>query len=351
MKQALQRLHEGIFISAMPLVLTADRQLDEAGQRRLIRYYFNAGVGGLAVAVHTTQFEIRDSKHAMLLPVLRLAAEEKEKFAAKTGKSIVLVAGVCGETAQAEAEAQLACSLGYDAALLSPGGLAAFDEAYLLQRTAQVAAILPVIGFYLQPAVGGRVFSFHYWEQFCEIQNVVAIKAAAFDRYLTMDVARAATLSSRADQIALYTGNDDHIVLDLLTQISFEHHGKTYHAHFCGGLLGHWAVWTHRAVELFEEIKRTAKEPAIPAQMLTLAAQITDANAAFFDTANGFKGCIAGIHWVLQRQGLMQNIFTLNQQEALSAGQAEEMARVYAAYPALNDDAFVKVFLKDDCND
>lgn len=344
--QALALLRDGAFIPAMPLVLDSARQLDEAGQRRLIRYYLAAGVDGLAVAVHTTQFEIRDPEIDLFETVLRIAMDEMRRFEAAQGKRLIRVAGVCGQIGQAAAEAKLIQSLGYDAALLSPGGLGAQDEAYLLERTRQVAAVLPVIGFYLQPAVGGRVLSYDYWETLCATEGVVAIKCAAFDRYLTLDVARAVALSDR--QVALYTGNDDSIVTDLLTTYSFDVNGCEKRVSVVGGLLGHWAVWTHTAVAMFRQLREASRTGQVTPQLLTLAAQVTDANGAFFDVHNQFHGCIAGIHEVLRRQGLMQGIWCLNPAESLSEGQAEEIDRVYAMYPHLNDDAFVKAFLAQD---
>lgn len=339
-------LSQGTFIPAMPLALDADRKFDEASQRRLIRYYLAAGVGGMAVAVHTTQFEIRQPQHNLLETVLRVAVEEIESFEKREGKTVVRVAGVCGPIEQAVKEAKLARELGYDAVLLSPGGLNAYDEAYLIERTACVAREMPVIGFYLQVSVGGRVFSYDYWRAVCDIENVVAIKCAAFNRYLTLDVMRAVAVSGR--DIALYTGNDDNIAADLLTPTRFLENGKEYTAHFVGGLLGHWAVWTRTAVEYFARLKQAAQEESIPAELLELGAQITDANAAFFDIRNGFAGCIAGVHEVLHRQGLMKGIWCLNPDETLSAGQMEEIDRVYAMYPHLNDDAFAKAFLEAD---
>lgn len=342
-RQVLEQIRAGAFIPAMPLVLDSRRQLDEPGQRRLIRYYLAAGVDGLAVGVHTTQFEIRDPAINLFERVLRIAMEEMEAFEKAEGKRVLRVAGVCGPIEQAVREAECIRSLGYDAGLLSPGGLKDRDEAYLIERTRRVAEIVPVIGFYLQPAVGGRAFSYAYWEALCAIEGLVAIKCAAFDRYLTLDVARAVALSGR--EVALYTGNDDNIVVDLLTTFRFEVNGEVKQARFVGGLLGHWAVWTHTAVQMFRTLRGAAEEGAVTPDMITLAAQVTDANSAFFDTRNGFKGCIAGIHEVLRRQGLMPGIWCLNPEETLSEGQCGEIDRVYAMYPHLNDDAFVRAFL------
>ncbi|WP_313131217.1 dihydrodipicolinate synthase family protein [Anaerocolumna sp.] len=341
-EEALNILKKGTFIPAHPLALTADRKLDEEKQRMLTRYYLASGAGGLAVAVHTTQFEIRDPKIGLFEPVLKIAVEEIEAFEKKTGKVIVRIAGVCGPLGQAVEEAKTALKLGYDAVLLSPGGLNNLSEEELLKRSEEVAKIIPVIGFYLQKSVGGRKLTFDYWQRFCEINNVVAIKAAPFNRYETLDVARAVAFSSRKDQIALYTGNDDNIVMDLLTKYKFSKDGKDYEISFAGGLLGHWSVWTHTAVKLFRRLKEAAKSEIIPAELLTLAMEVTDANAAFFDTANEFKGCIAGLHEVLRRQGILKGIWCLNEKETLSPGQAEEIQRVYEMYPHLNDDEFIE---------
>jgi len=336
-------LHEGLVIPAHPLALNPDRQLDERHQRALTRYYAASGAGGIAIGVHSTQFEIRDEPYNLFEPVLRMAAEEIAK--ANIERPFLKVAGICGPTEQANREAQLAQSLGYDAALLSMGGLVDWSEQDVLERTKEVAAIMPVIGFYLQPSVGGRIFSFDFWRKFADIPNVVAIKMAPFNRYQTIDVVRAVCYSSRRDEIALYTGNDDNIVNDLLTTYRFEVAGETVEKAIVGGLLGHWAVWTSKAVELLEEIKHARANGKIAAEWLTRNVQVTDANAAFFDPAHHFAGCIPGIHEVLRRQGLLQGIWCLNPHETLSPGQREEIDRVYREYPHLNDDAFVSEHL------
>ena len=336
-------LTDGAFLPAMPLALDENRQFDEASQRRLIRYYLAAGVDGVAVGVHTTQFEIRLPEINLFETVLRVCIDEIHLYEEKTGRAVLAIAGVCGPTEQAVREAALAKSLGYDAGLLSPGGLADRDEAYLIARTRAVADVLDVVGFYLQTAVGGRVFTYDYWRQICEIPGVAAIKCAAFDRYLTLDVARA--IAATGGRVALYTGNDDSIVTDLLTEYSFCIDGVEKTVRCVGGLLGHWCVWTHTAVDYFRKIRALSPGAAVDASLLTLAAQVTDANSAFFDTRNGFAGCIAGVHEVLHRQGLFAGIWCLNPAETLSPGQSEEIDRVYAMYPALNDDAFVQAFL------
>ncbi len=338
---ALKILQDGTVIPASPLALNSQRQFDERRQRSLARYYLHAGAGGIAVGVHTTQFEIRDPRHNLLKPVLQTVMDEMKTFEQQSNKSIVKVAGACGQTSQALKEATLAKDLGYDAVLLSPGGLNDLTEDQMIKRTESVAHIIPVIGFYLQPSVGGRVFTYDYWKEICEIPGVVAIKAAPFNRYMTLDVVRAAATSSRSKEIALYTGNDDNIIVDLLTKYRFEINGKTFEKQFVGGLLGHWSVWTKTTVELFNKIKEVSKKGQIPSKLLTLAAEVTDANGAFFDVANQFKGCIAGIHEVLKRQGLLEGIWCLDPEETLSPGQEEEIDRVYDMYPYLNDDEFV----------
>lgn len=327
-----QQLLAGCVIPAHPLALNAERKLDERRQRALTRYYVAAGVGGIAVGVHTTQFSIREA--GFYKPVLQLAKEEM------LGKNVIAIAGVCGMTLQAIREAEIARDLGYDAVLLSLAALPNANIRKLLDHTQQIAAILPVIGFYLQPAVGGRLLGYEFWRRFCQIENVVAIKIAPFNRYQTLDVIRGLADSGRGDSIALYTGNDDSIVVDLLTPFQFA--GKTFH--ICGGLLGHWAVWTKAAVDLHSTLQKLA---TLNPNVLTLAAEITDSNAAFFDAANQFRGCIPGIHEVLRRQGLLEGIWCLDPQEDLSPGQAEEIDRVYQAYPNLNDDSFVSKHLDD----
>jgi dihydrodipicolinate synthase/N-acetylneuraminate lyase len=340
--KALELLQKGTVIPANPLALNSDRQFDEKRQRVLTRYYLDAGVGGIAVAVHTTQFEIRDPEINLFETVLKTAVDEIERFEIGNNKTIVRVAGVCGKKEQAVKEANIARKYGYDAVLLSPGGLNCLSEDEMVDRTKAVAEIMPVIGFYLQNAVGGRAFSYHYWQRICEIDNVVAIKAAPFNRYQTLDLVRAAALSSRSDKIALYTGNDDNIVLDLITKYSFTIDDKTYEKRFVGGLLGHWSVWTKTAVELFKMLNEAVAKNEITPEILSLAIEVTDTNAVFFDEANGFKGCIAGLHEVLRRQGILEGIWCLNPNETLSVGQAEEIDRVYKMYPHLNDDEFIK---------
>ena len=344
--ESLKLLHAGAFLPAMPLVLDENRKFDEAGQRRLVRYYMEAGVDGLAVAVHTTQFTIRDPKINLFETVLRVVKDEMNAYSARSGRHLLAIAGVCGEAPQAVAEAKLAGSIGYDAVLVSPGGMGHLTEEQLIERTRLIAEVMPVVGFYLQVAVGGRVFSYDYWEKVCAIQNVVAVKAAPFNRYLTADVARAIAFADH--EITLYTGNDDSIVTDLLTTYSFQDGDKTRTCRVRGGLLGHWSAWTKTAVDMFRKIKALPEGEPIDSSWYTLAAQVTDVNSAFFDSRNNFAGVIAGMHEVLRRQGLIKGIWCLDPKEGLGAGQSEEIDRVYAQYPELNDDAFVAEFLAKD---
>lgn len=340
----LRLLRGGTVIPAHPLALDAQRRLDERRQRALTRYYLDAGAGGVAVGVHTTQFEIRDV--GLLRPVLQLAAEEVARSGERTGRSarpVLLVAGAVGPVRQAVREAEGARELGYHLALLSPGGLADHSEAQLLDRARAVADVLPVFGFYLQPAVGGRPLSYAFWRDFAEIPGVVAIKIAPFDRYRTLDVVRAVAASSRRDEIALYTGNDDHIVGDLITPFDVVVDGVGVRRWVVGGLLGQWAVGTRAAVDLLERVKRVRQAPdgrELQA-LLSLGVRLTDLNAAVFDAAHGFAGVIAGVHEVLRGQGLLEGIWCLDPQETLSPGQREEIERVRRSYPELGDDDFV----------
>jgi hypothetical protein len=393
------QLGAGQVIPACPLALNARRKLDERRQRALFRYYLDAGAGGLAVGVHTTQFAIHKPEIGLLRPVLELAAEEiralSQRDALTPGKGRagnalasspsnvrsskraraqpppgespgkrgrfaalsqgarapaqtrhwpvqpLLVAGICGPTRQATAEAMLARQLGYQAGLLSLGALREATEDELLTHCRAVAGHIPLFGFYLQPVAGGRLLPYSFWRRFAEIDDVVAIKIATFNRYQTLEVVRAIADAGR-DDIALYTGNDDNIVLDLLTPYRFRVGQTTVERRIIGGLLGHWAVWTRSAVELHAECRRiTANGAPIPSELLRRAIEVTDCNAAFFDPANGYAGCIPGIHEVLRRQGLLDGIWCLDPAETLSPGQREEIDRVCTAYPQLNDDEFV----------
>lgn len=340
-------LDGGTIIPAHPLALTAERTLDEERQRLLTRYYMAAGAGGIAIGVHSTQFEIRDPEVALYETVLRMAAEEIEKAA--LNRPFIKVAGICGPTKQAVEEAHIALKHGYDIGLLSMGSLQGWTEPEILERVRAVAAVMPVFGFYLQPSVGGRIFSYDFWLQFAEIENVEAIKVAAFNRYQTLDVVRAVCHSTRRNKIALYTGNDDNIVADLLTTFRFDVNGEKIEKEFIGGLLGHWAVWTNAAVALFEEVKACkANGRSGIAELLTKGVQVTDMNAAIFDPAHAFHGCIPGIHEVLRKQGILKGTWCLNPNEQLSEGQRDEIDRVCAAYPHLTDDEFIKEWIGED---
>ena len=338
-----ETLSRGVVIPAHPLALDNSRRLDERHQRALTRYYLAAGAGGLAVGVHTTQFEIHDPEVGLYEPVLTLAAEEMDRV---SDRPIVRVAGLVGRTDQAVREAMIARDLGYHTGLLSLAAMAESgsvktNERDLIQHCRAVAKVIPLFGFYLQPDVGGLDLSYAFWRQFAEIDNVVAIKIAAFNRYRTFDVIRAVAESGRND-IALYTGNDDNIVLDLLSTYRIDVNGKMVKQRFVGGLLGHWALWTRRAVELLSQCHTSRTSNTIDGEMLERANEVTDCNAAFFDAANGFAGCIPGILEVLRRQGLVATVSCLNEREQLSPGQMEEIDRVYRSYPHLNDDLFVE---------
>jgi dihydrodipicolinate synthase/N-acetylneuraminate lyase len=345
--EIIERLRAGLVIPAHPLALDAAGKFDERRQRALTRYYHAAGAGGIAVGVHTTQFAIREPKHGLFEPVLRFAAHTVAECDAATGRRTVRIAGICGRTPQALAEARMARDLGYHAGLLSLSALKSVAEEALIAHCRDVAREIPLIGFYLQPAVGGRVLPFSFWRRFVEIPNVLAIKIAPFNRYQTFDVLRAVAEAGRAGEIALYTGNDDHIVLDLITQHTIATTRGEVRAGMVGGLLGHWACWTRRAVELIETCRHWREAESIPSRALTLAAQVTDSNAAVFDAANQFAGCIPGIHEVLRRQGLLDSTRCLDPNESLSPGQAAEIDRVCSAYPHLNDDAFVREHLDE----
>ncbi|GAC1639264.1 MAG: dihydrodipicolinate synthase family protein [Candidatus Acidiferrum sp.] len=337
-------LADGTVIPAHPLALNAGRRLDERRQRALTRYYAAAGSGGLAIGVHTTQFAIREPRVGLFEPVLKLAAEEMDRADRNRPVPLIRIGGICGDTAQAVREATLLADLRYHAGLLSLAAFKIATDAELLAHCRAVAQIIPIVGFYLQPAVGGRVLSHNFWRQFAEIENVIAIKIAPFNRYQTLDVVRAVAESGR--DIALYTGNDDNIVLDLVTPFVFDTNGSAVERRIVGGLLGHWSVWTRKAVELLEECRATVRtHSAISPQLLRKSVEVTDSNAAFFDAANLFSGCIAGLHEVLRRQGLLEGIWCLDPHEMLSPGQAAEISRVYEAYPHLNDDAFVREHL------
>lgn len=344
-KEIKQLLFDGTVIPAHPLALTANRQLDEDAQRLLTRYYAASGAGGIAVAVHTTQFEIRNPEINLYEKVLAIASDEVNRIG--LGRPFIKVAGVSGPTYQAVEETKIARKHGYHLALVSINGLGDWTEADLLHRARQIGEHLPIFGFYLQPSVGGKVLSESFWKEFAEIPSVVAIKIAPFNRYQSLEVVRAVCQSTRCQEIAIYTGNDDNILNDLLTTYQIQTNQGTISKEIVGGLLGHWAVWTKKAVELLEMVKKVKQDGNLmERQLLTKNIQVTDTNAAFFDTKNNFVGCIAGLHEVLRRQGLLKGIWCLDPKEGLSEGQMEEIDRVYQDYPELNDDNFVKTNLE-----
>ncbi len=335
--EVLALLHKGVVIPAHPLALDAQRKLDPRRQRALTRYYLDAGAGGLAVGVHTTQFAIREA--GLYRMVLDLAMKTSVEWARRPA---VMVAGVVGRTTQAIQEAQLAVELGYHAGLLSLAAMQGSSEDEMIAHAKAVAREIPLVGFYLQPAVGGIVLPTSFWRRFAAIDNVVAIKIAPFNRYRTLDVVRGVVEAGAVDRVTLYTGNDDHIVPDLVTPYAIAHQGKVVCVRIRGGLLGHWSVWVRKAVELLDQAHLAAGANAVPADLLALDSQVTDCNAAIFDVANNFHGVIAGCHEILRRQGLLEGIWCLDATETLGPGQKEEIDRVYAAYPHLNDDAFVR---------
>jgi len=340
-------LQRGVVIPAIPLALDAQRRFDERRQRALLRYYSAAGAGGIAVAVHTTQFEIRQPRHGLLEPVLALAADEMGRLDRRRAEPLVRIVGVCGRTEQAVREAELAGRLGYHAGLLSLAALREASDEELLEHCCAVGRIIPLVGFYFQVAVGGRPLSQAFWRRLAELEALAAVKIAPFDRYQTLDVVRAIAESGR-DDVALYTGNDDHIVLDLLTPLRFRVNGRLVERRMVGGLLGQWAVWTRRAVELLQQCHQLVLHGRgdWPAMMAT-ATELTDANAAIFDVAHQFAGCVCGIHEVLRRQGLLAGTWCLNPAECLSPGQAGQIDRVCRDYPHLSDDDFVAQHLDE----
>jgi len=334
--EVLATLRQGGVIPAHPLALNRRRELDPRRQRALSRYYIDAGASGLAVGVHTTQFQIREA--GLYEPVLQIAAETAAAWA---DRPLVMIAGLVGRTAQALREADLAQGLGYHAGLLSLAALKGAGEDELIEHCAALARRIPVVGFYLQPAVGGILLGASFWRRFAALDNVIAIKVAPFDRYRTLDVVRGAVAAGAEKRVTLLTGNDDHIVADLLTPFRCRRGEETVTVHFEGGLLGHWCVWTKRAVEQVARIKAARREGVYDKGLLALDAAVTDCNGAFFDVAHGFRGCIAGLHEVLRRQGLLEGIWCLDPEERLSPGQSAEIDRVHAAWPELSDDAFV----------
>lgn len=338
---ALALLKAGTVIPAHPLALDAGRKLDPRRQRALTRYYLDAGSGGLAVGVHTTQFAIREA--GLYEEVLGLAADTASAW---TDRPLAMVAGLAGPTRQAVAEARTARGLGYHAGLLSLAALRGSDADALIAHCAEVAKEIPLVGFYLQPAVGGLHLDAGFWARFAAIPQVVAVKVAPFNRYRTLDVVRGIVAAGAEERITLYTGNDDHIVLDLVTPFTVMRDGRPVTMRFAGGLLGHWSVWTKGAVEIFRRCRQAAALDAVSADLLALDSRVTDCNSAFFDVANDFHGCIAGCHEVLRRQGLLDGIWCLDPEEGMGPGQKEEIDRVLAAHADLSDDAFVAANLE-----
>jgi len=334
--EVLTALRRGVVLPAHPLALNAGRQLDRLRQRALTRYYLDAGAGGLAVGVHTTQFAIRDV--GLYEPVLTLAMRSASEWA---DRPPIMIAGLTGRTDQAIREAQVASGLGYHGGLLSLAAMKGASEDELITHAEMIARHIPLVGFYLQPAVGGILLAVSFWRRFAAIENVIAIKIAPFNRYRTLDVLRGVVEAGAADRVTLYTGNDDHIVLDLVTPFTVTVNGTPHTVRIKGGLLGHWSVWVKRAVELLDRIHATTNG-SVAAELLALDAQVTDCNAAIFDVANDFHGVIAGCHEILRRQGLLEGIWCLDPNETLGPGQAAEIDRVCASYPHLNDDDFVR---------
>jgi hypothetical protein len=333
-------VRRGAVLPAHPLALDARRQFDVRAQRALARYYIDAGAGGLAVGVHATQFQIREA--GLYRPVLELAAQAAGDWARRP---LVLIAGVIGRTPQALAEAELARGLGYHAALIGLGALSGAGEDELIEHCRRVARAIPLIGFYLQTAVGGIPLSRTFWTRFAAIENVIAIKVAPFDRYKTLDVAFGVVAAAAEDRVTLYTGNDDHIVADLVTPMRIRSNGREVLLRFKGGLLGHWSVWTKSAVELFARVEAVTGRGVVPEDLLAMDAMVTDCNSVIFDVAHAFAGCIPGCHEILRRQGLLATNHCLDPNEVLSPGQAAGIDRISAAYPELNDDAFVSAHL------
>lgn len=339
-------LSRGAVIPAHPLALNARRRFDERRQRALTRYYIAAGAGGVAVGVHTTQFAIREPRYGLYRPLLELSAEELDRADRNRQEPLIRIGGVVGDTRQAISEARLLRDLRYHAGLLSLATLKNLDDEALLAHCRAVAEVLPVVGFYLQTAAGGRDLSEQFWRSFVQIENVAAIKVAPFNRYKTLVVMRAVGESGRS--IPVFTGNDDNIVMDLVTPYTFCVNGRQIEVRMTGGLLGHWAVWTRTAVDLLRRCHLAARtDGGVTKEILRRSVEVTDANSAFFDAAHGFAGSIAGIHEVLRRQGLLEGTWCLDPNEALSPGQKDEIDRVYRAYPHLNDDQFVREGLDD----
>jgi hypothetical protein len=334
--EILSMIRRGVAIPAHPLALDAERRFDRRRQRALTRYYVDSGVGGLAVGVHTTQFAIREI--GLYEPVLAAAMEDSKAWA---DRPLVMVAGICGKTEQAVTEAQTAVRLGYHAGLLSLSALKGASADEIIAHCRRVAEEIPLVGFYLQPAVGGMSLDAAFWEQFAAIENVIAIKVAPFNRYRTLDVVRGVVAARAEERVTLYTGNDDHIVLDLVTPFTAMRDGMPVTARFKGGLLGHWSVWTRNAVRMLDQLQKAVEAGPLAPEILALDARVTDCNSAFFDVAHDFHGCIAGCHEILRRQGLLEGIWCIDPHEGLSPGQLEEIDRVSRDHADLSDDSFV----------
>jgi Dihydrodipicolinate synthetase family len=332
-------ISDGVVIPAHPLALTADRKFDARRQRALTRYYIDAGVGGLAVGVHTTQFAIRDV--GLYKPVLELTRQTSESWFQAGRRPLVMIAGLVGKTEQAMREADIAVGLGYHAGLLSLAAWRLASEDDIIAHCRLVADRIPLFGFYLQPAVGGVVLSANFWRRFAEIDNVVGIKIAPFNRYATLNVLQGVADAKAERRIALYTGNDDHIILDLLTPFTVRRGDEIVVLRIRGGLLGHWSVWTKRAVELHARCRAASERNEVPYDLIAQDSAVTACNAAVFDVANGFHGVIAGCHEVLRRQGLLEGIWCLDPNEGLSPGQRELIESVSHGFPELTDDDFV----------
>jgi hypothetical protein len=334
--EILSMIRRGVAIPAHPLALDAERRFDRRRQRALTRYYVDSGVGGLAVGVHTTQFAIREID--LYEPVLAAAMEDSKAWA---DRPLVMVAGICGKTEQAVTEAQTAVRLGYHAGLLSLSALKGASTDEIIAHCRRVAEEIPLVGFYLQPAVGGMSLDAAFWEQFAAIENVIAIKVAPFNRYRTLDVVRGVVAARAEERVTLYTGNDDHIVLDLVTPFTAMRDGMPVTVRFKGGLLGHWSVWTRNAVRMLDQLQKAVEAGPLAPEILALDARVTDCNSAFFDVAHEFHGCIAGCHEILRRQGLLEGIWCIDPHEGLSPGQLEEIDRVSRDHADLSDDSFV----------
>ena len=347
-KKIMERFSAGTVIPALPLALKADRSFDTRRQRALVRYYVDAGAGGIAAGVHSTQFRIREPEIALYEPVLQLVSETVDDWCYRSGAAVIKIAGCVGSTTQAVQEAGKALDLGHHACLAGLSGLGDAPDDRLIEHCTALAEVMPVIGFYLQPAVGGRILSIRFWRRFASIENVIGVKIAPFNRYQTLDVIRAVAESGREDEVTLYTGNDDNIVVDLLTGYRIATRRGTKDIRIKGGLLGHWGFWTKTAVSLLEEIHSIISNGSdVPPELLTRGAAITEVNAAVFDPSHGYRGCIPGIHEMLRRQGLFEGIWCLDPNECLSKGQFEEIDRVIEAYPELNDSSYVRAHLDE----